>query len=79
MMLFSMILGHGDHLDDGIMNLLAYESVRMFRAESGTRYAVYYQQDSGTEWLQLFKRKMGFVGHRVRWELSRRDLAPDRG
>jgi hypothetical protein len=73
MMLFSMILGHGDHMDDGIMNLLVYESVRMYRAESATQYAVYYLQDSGTEGLQFFKRKMGFAGHRVRWALSRRE------
>jgi hypothetical protein len=73
MMLYSMILGHGDHMDNGIMNLLVYESVKWNRENCGTRYAIYYLADSGTEGLQFFKRKMGFSAHTVRWELSRRN------
>ncbi|WP_144118690.1 hypothetical protein [Catellatospora sichuanensis] len=71
MMLFSRILGHGAHMEDGIMNLLVYEAAKHRREHSGTRYAVYYVHDSGTPGLQFFKRKMGFVGHRVEWQLHR--------
>jgi hypothetical protein len=72
MMLFSKILGHGDHMEDGLMNLLVYEAVRWHHERSGTKYAVYYLHDSGTSGLQFFKRKMGFVGYVVRWQLGRR-------
>jgi hypothetical protein len=70
-MIFSRLLGHGEHLDDGIVNLLVYEAARHCRRESATRYAVYHLADNGTEGLQFFKRKMGFIGHRVQWELAR--------
>jgi hypothetical protein len=70
-MIFSRLLGHGTHLDGGVMNLLVYDSVRRCHKESGTRYAVYHLADNGTQGLQFFKRKMGFAGYRVRWELAR--------
>ena len=72
MLLFSTILGHGDHMDDGIMYLLIFEVVKWHHERSGTSYAVYYLMDSGTEGLQFFKRKMGFAGYLVRWELRSR-------
>jgi len=78
MMLFSKILGHGDAMDDGIMNLLVFQAAKLRQAESGTRYPVYFLQHSGTEGLQFFKRKMGFTGHTVVWELARPGVAvPD--
>ena len=70
-MIFSKLLGHGERLDDGIMNLLVFEAAKRCRQESGTRYAVYHLADNGTEGLQFFKRKMGFTGHLVHWELAR--------
>ncbi len=69
LMTLSKILGHGDRLDDGIMNLLVYEAVKRNHSFCGTRYVMYHLQDSGTEGLRFFKRKMGFVGHLVRFEL----------
>jgi len=71
MMLFSRILGHGDRMSDGIMNLLVYEAVKHRHENSNTRYAVYFLHNSGTTGLQFFKRKMGFGGYTVRWELAR--------
>lgn len=71
MMQFSQILGHGDHMDDGIMNLLIFEAVKLHQDRARTPYAVYYLHDSGTAGLQFFKRKMGFAGHLVHWELAR--------
>jgi hypothetical protein len=69
MMYFSIILGHGDRLYDGIMHMLVYEAVKHNRTHYRADYAVYYLQDSGTEGLQLFKRKIGFSGFLVRYEL----------
>jgi hypothetical protein len=71
MMLFSRILGHGDFMADGIMQLLVFEAVKDLHEHSGTQWAVYHLHDSGTEGLQFFKRKMGFRGVRVRWQLAR--------
>lgn len=71
MMLYSRILGHGEFMDDGIMNLLVFEAAKRRHEQSGTKYAVYFLQHSGTEGLQFFKRKMGFSGHLVAWEIAR--------
>jgi hypothetical protein len=70
MVLFSEILGHGDRLDDGIMYLLVYESVKLRKKESGTQYAVYHLQDAGTPGLQYFKAQAGFTGYSVDWRLA---------
>jgi hypothetical protein len=78
MMLYSRILGHGQAMEDGIMNLLVFGAAKTRHTESGTRYPVYFLQHSGTEGLQFFKRKMGFAGHTVTWELARPGIqAPD--
>jgi hypothetical protein len=70
-MVFSTILGHGDHMEDGIMWLLVFEAVKWNHEQSRTEYALYFLHDSGSAGLQFFKRKMGFAGFVVRWELSR--------
>lgn len=75
MMQFSQILGHGAHMEDGVMNLLIFEAVKWHQERARTPYAVYYLHDSGTSGLQFFKRKMGFAGHLVRWELARPGVA----
>jgi Acetyltransferase (GNAT) domain len=71
MCLFSTILGHADHLAEGVMYLLVAESLRRVIAESGTRYAMYNMHRSGTEGLRFFKEQMGFRPFWVNWQ--RRD------
>jgi hypothetical protein len=71
MFIFSEIIGHGDHLDTGIMNLMVFEAAKRRFAESECRYGVYHVHHNGTPGLQFFKRKMGFAGYRVHWELAR--------
>src|SRR4051794_33494276 len=66
--LISTILGHGEHMKDGIMQLLVYEGVRAVKASGHPAYAMYNLHDSGTEGLQFFKRKMGFEGYLVDWQ-----------
>jgi hypothetical protein len=75
MLLFSRILGHGEFMKDDIMNLLVFEAAKQLHEKSGTRYAVYFLHHSGTEGLQFFKRKMGFAGYTVTWELARPGVA----
>lgn len=75
MCLFSTILGHGDHLNEGIMFLLVAESLRVLTDEAGTRYAMYNMHYSGTEGLRFFKERMGFRPFRVRWVAE--DGAPE--
>jgi hypothetical protein len=69
------ILGHGDHLRDGIMFLLLFEVARWHQEHYRTAYCCYHLADSGSEGLQQFKQTMGYVGHVVRWELSRTSAA----
>ncbi|HEY2888691.1 MAG TPA: hypothetical protein VGJ17_08755 [Candidatus Limnocylindrales bacterium] len=76
MCLFSTILGHGEHLNAGIMYLLVAETIRDVMAVAGTRYAMYNMHASGTEGLRFFKEQMGFRPFWVYWQ--RTDEIPDR-
>jgi hypothetical protein len=66
------ILGHADHLENGVMALALFEAVKWQRERANTSYVYYYLHDSETSGLQFFKEKMGYAGHLVTWELSRR-------
>lgn len=70
MCVFSTILGHGDHLEAGIMSLLIVESLRDIVPQAGTRYAMYNLHGSGGDGLRYFKEKLGFASYRVHWELD---------
>jgi Acetyltransferase (GNAT) domain len=75
MCLFSTILGHGAHLNAGVMYLLVAETIRDVMATAGTRYAMYNMHVSGTEGLRFFKEQMGFRPYWVNWQ--RNDEAPE--
>jgi hypothetical protein len=68
MCLFSTILGHGDHLNAGVMYLLVAETVKDVIAVAGTKYAMYNMHRSGTEGLRFFKEQMGFRPYWVNWQ-----------
>lgn len=68
--LFSMIIGHGEHLRHGIMSLMVFEAVKDLQRSSGTRYGMYHLHHGGGEGLTFFKEKMGFRPFRVRWVLE---------
>ncbi|MCM8612187.1 hypothetical protein [Accumulibacter sp.] len=64
--LYSQILGHGDHLQNSIMPLLHFEAVRwLLRADNtfakGLRYLMYGGWESGGEDLRLWKKRVGFL------------------
>jgi hypothetical protein len=63
----STLLGHWDHLKDGIMFLLLTEAIRDLMEESPPRYAMYSEHFSGTEGLRFFKEQLGFKPYTVRW------------
>ena len=65
--LVSMILGHGDHLRNDIMYLLA---AGMIEAHAGEACWFYYNRhDSGTEGLVYYKERVGFRAEDIEWVL----------
>lgn len=66
--LVSQILGHGDHLERGIMFLLLVEAVRREVEYGG--FCVYNRHDSGTDGLRQFKEWFRFAPTRVEWVLQ---------
>lgn len=69
LVMFSQILGHGDHLDAGIMYLLVSEVVRE-QAAAGPGTAFYNRHDSGRGGgLRWMKERLGFTATRVDWRL----------
>lgn len=63
----SMILGHGDHLDAGIMYLLFEGVVEAQAPQAGTLY--YNLWRSGQEGLRFYKSRVGFTEGDITWEL----------
>jgi hypothetical protein len=71
------IMGHGDHLDDGIMFLLMAEIVAHVKTTRPDIHYVFYDMFFGaSEGLRAFKTHLGFRPHYVRWK---RELAPPAG
>jgi len=67
MFLLTTLLGHGDHLADGIMYFLIAGVVKDRIENAGARYAVYERHWSGTEGLRFWKEQMGFRPYLVTW------------
>jgi hypothetical protein len=65
--LVSSILGHGQHLDDGIMFLLVQGVIGAEIPRGG--YLTYNRADSGTDGLRWFKERCGFMATGVKWSL----------
>lgn len=73
---FWKILGNAALLDEGIMYLLVDQTLRTMvvrRRETGRpAWAMYDMYIGGGDGLREFKRRTGFVPHRVRWRWSTR-------
>lgn len=63
--LVSQILGHADHLENGIMFLL-FEGAVLYEDTLGGVF-VYNRHDSGTDGLRWFKERLGFRPELVEW------------
>ncbi|MFI5262777.1 MAG: hypothetical protein ACHQZR_09520, partial [Candidatus Limnocylindrales bacterium] len=68
MCLFNRILGHGDHLEGGVMFQLVAGTIEALVATAGLRYAMYERHTSGTPGLRYFKERMGFRPYWVDWQ-----------
>lgn len=67
---YSQILGHGDHLDHGVLTLLHHEVIRWISEQrngfaQGLKYVMYGGKENGTPELLRFKRQAGFRPHYV--------------
>lgn len=67
--LISQILGHGDHLENDVMYLLALGAFDATVVRSGSVTVFYNRHDSGTKGLVYFKERLGFQPERVTWSL----------
>lgn len=63
--LVSQILGHGDHMEHGIMYLLWEGMLASEPPDDG--FLVYNRADSGTDGLRWFKARLGLEPTPVRW------------
>ena len=70
MCVFSTILGHGEHLNSGIMFLLVSETVRDLMNKAGLRFPMYNMHRGGTDGLRFFKEQMGFKPYLVKWVMG---------
>ncbi len=66
--MFSMILGHADHLERHVMYLLVRGALDAQAGRGG--YGFYNLDRSGTDGLRFFKHRCGFVPTDIRWVLS---------
>ena len=70
---FSLIvslLGHKNHLNDGIMYLMLTEVIKLMfdsYVQKGYKYIMYDTFIGATEGLKNFKKKLGFHPYRVKW------------
>ena len=67
LVLVSMILGHGAHLKNDVMYLLAAGMIERQAGQGGFFY--YNRWDSGEDGLRYFKSKLGFAAADVEWLL----------
>jgi len=69
--LLARLLGHADHLDDGVMYLMISEVVREMtqrRAETGhPAWGMYDTMVGAESGLRFFKERLGFQPYNVRW------------
>lgn len=78
MSIINTILGHGDHLKFGIMNLLVYGAYREIRDHfPSVKYINYLTLHSSTRELDRFKRSVGFVEMDLWLPVSSKPQRPD--
>lgn len=72
---FSRLLGHAEHLDQGVMYLLISEVIRemsVLRMERGKPlWAMYDTYFGGASGLRYFKTRLGFSPYKVKWVLDK--------
>jgi hypothetical protein len=61
------LLGHGQHLNDGIMYFLLIEAARRIYDRGSCRYLMYDMYFGSSAGLRLFKHKLGFKPYWISW------------
>lgn len=65
------LLGHADHLENGIVPALLLGTARsLYESYTSVRFFAYGTYFGGGETLRRFKKKFGFHPHRVEWRLQ---------
>ncbi len=73
--LLEQILGHAQYLEDGVVPMLVIGVAKYLMTHyPSVKYYVYGTFFGATTTMRRFKRKFGFVPHRVEWLLDRKGL-----
>jgi hypothetical protein len=70
LVLVNRLLGHGDHLKNGVMYLLMTEAITAAIANREGRYIMYDTYFGASEGLKMFKERLGFRPYRVSWRMK---------
>jgi hypothetical protein len=63
------LLGHGDHLKDGVMYLLVTRIISLFLDEAKeVKYVMYDTVFGASKGLKIFKKQLGFRPYHVQWQ-----------
>lgn len=72
LVLVNRILGHANHLRNGIMYLLLTSAVaQVYDHLPGVRFMMYDTFPGATAGLRLFKKRLGFKSYKVTWTLQK--------
>jgi hypothetical protein len=73
------IWGHVDHFGTGVVPYLIIEIARhIYRAHEQVRFYTYGTYFGAGQTMQRFKRKLGFLPHRIHWQLDDDSQPPER-
>ncbi|MFM9007125.1 MAG: GNAT family N-acetyltransferase [Bacteroidota bacterium] len=70
LMVINRIMGHKNHLDQGIMYALVLYLVELAFSVGSVRFVMYDTLLNASEGLKMFKKRTGFSPYRVKWRLD---------
>jgi hypothetical protein len=70
LLVINRIMGHKNHLDQGIMYALVLYVVELAFGMDSIRFVMYDTLLNASEGLKMFKKRTGFMPYRVKWRLD---------
>lgn len=70
LLVINRIMGHKNHLDQGIMYALVLHLVELAFCMESIRYVMYDTLLNASDGLKMFKKRTGFMPYRVKWCLD---------
>ena len=71
LVVLNRLLAHADHLNAGVMYLLVTSYIsHAIISEKELKYVMYDTFFGASEGLKMFKKRCGFIPHRVKWEIK---------